>query len=536
MEKSLLQTDLQSLGKSVTMNVSSLPNDLSSFGTIWHVGAFVPLTSAEQSGLSSHLALGRGLHLTGERPCCDTMNASLTTFVHSVVRDGASITVGNQGDISGPHTFNSTARGNISTNSNALTMWNPSAPGGIAGISGANVFVSGAGGVAVGAVWDSADLVSGGRLTLLMDVNWFSNSDRLPVIENIARFIDDPAATLSLAGPLFRSTGEQFASSSGFLDIDGYTVIGSGNDALLWFSGTTVTTSGHFVRLTESDVITTGSFVRLEGGSEITQAGTGEALVSVRGGLLLVGNGSAGGNLFVLSGRPGATQVDPETGLTLGTDRPLQPGAESPVFEASNATVTVRGSAYRVDTALLEATAPLLNLKNGSTLTTSGSVVDLVGRAKVALPNDAVAMVSLNSSLMTVTNGHLVNVAGGSYLNLAGSLLNLSNGSTLNILNGLLLNVTGGSVANIGKSLVSFNGIGNTLNVTNNFAPTALIGGIPVYGPADSFKISGNALAGLGSAGTIKINGVALTPTTPLANLKGSLVAVQGNGAVKVGP
>ena len=220
----------------------------------------------------------------------------------------------------------------------------------------------------------------------------------------------------------------------------------------------------------------------------------------------------------------------------LGTDRPLQAGVESPVFEASNATVIVRGSAYRVDTALLEATAPLLNLKNNSTLTTSGHAVDLVGRAKVVLPNDAVAMVNLNSSLMTVTNGHLVNVAGGSYLNLAGSLVNLSNGSTLNILNGLLLNITGGSVANIGKSLVSFNGSGNLLNVTNNLVPTALIGGVPVYGPADSFRISGTALAGLGAAGTIKINGVALTPTTPLASIKGSLVAVQGNGTVKVGP
>ena len=30
--------------------------------------------------------------------------------------------------------------------------------------------------------------------------------------------------------------------------------------------------------------------------------------------------------------------------------------------------------------------------------------------------------------------------------------------------------------------------------------------------------------------------GVALTPTTPLASIKGSLVAIQGNGAVKVGP
>ena len=37
-------------------------------------------------------------------------------------------------------------------------------------------------------------------------------------------------------------------------------------------------------------------------------------------------------------------------------------------------------------------------------------------------------------------------------------------------------------------------------------------------------------------SGTITINGVPLTSTTPLSSLKGSLIAVQGSGAVKIGP
>lgn len=346
---------------------------------------------------------------------------------------------------------------------------------------------------------------------------------------------DLKSTSLTSNGPLFRSLNEQYDTATTFFNLDSTTITGLGTDPLLWFGGTRVTTSGNFLRATNSTMTTAGTFARLESGAEIVQTSSGEALMWMRGGSLATGTGGTG-NLFDLLGRPGNTQVDGDTGLTLGTDRPLQPGSESPVFEASNATVTVRGSAYRVDTALLEATAPLLNLTNGSNLTTSGHAVDLVGRAKVALPNDAVAMVNLNSSLMTVTTGHLVNVAGGSYLNLAGNLVNLSNGSTLNILNGLLLNVSGGSVANIGRSLVSFNGSGNVLNVTNNLVPTALIGGVPVSGPADSFRISGNALAGLGTAGTIRINGVVLTPTTPLSSIRGSLVAVQGSGTVRVGP
>jgi hypothetical protein len=276
------------------------------------------------------------------------------------------------------------------------------------------------------------------------------------------------------------------------------------------------------------------ALLRIDNGGQL-MAGGSNPFVSVSGGRLDVGSDGVG-HMFELVGRSDHTQVDGDTGLTLGTDQPLQPGAESPVFEATNrALVTVAGSAYRVDTALLEATAPLLNITGGASLTTGAHAVDLVGRAKVAIPNDAVALVNVNGGALSVTNGHLVNVAGGSSLNVAGSLLSLTGGSTVNILNGLLLNITGGSNVSIGKSLVSFSGTGNLLNVTNSFAPTALIGGVPVYGPADSFRISGNALAGLGTAGTIKINGVALTPTTPLSSLSGSLVAVQGNGTVRIG-
>jgi hypothetical protein len=66
--------------------------------------------------------------------------------------------------------------------------------------------------------------------------------------------------------------------------------------------------------------------------------------------------------------------------------------------------------------------------------------------------------------------------------------------------------------------------------------PTALVGGIPVYGLPSSISITGTPLAGLGSSGTITVNGVPLTPTTPLSSLKGSLITVQGSGTVKIGP
>jgi hypothetical protein len=201
---STLPADIASLWRhAVIMTVTTLPIDLSSFGTIAHISAFTPLLPDEQTRLGAFLALGRGLHLTGERICCEALNASLQSLVRTVVVDGASIQIGGLGDIKGPYTFNSSATGKITTTPNVLTTWTAFAPGGISGISGSNVLVSGAGGKPVGAVWDSSDLVGGaGRLTLLMDSDWvfdvdgLRNPNRLPVIQNIGQFIYDPPAPL----------------------------------------------------------------------------------------------------------------------------------------------------------------------------------------------------------------------------------------------------------------------------------------------------------------------------------------------------
>ena len=534
-ERGLLAARLASdFPSRVVVDVAALPSDLSGFGTVWHVGAFAPITESQQATLRSFLGNGGGLHLTGERPCCEVLNASLTSFLRSTVEGGSGITVGGQGDINGPYTFNPGAKGGIaqSLSAQGITQWQPLGPGGVAGVGGANVLVTGASGAVVGAVWDHEDLSGDGRITLLMDVNWIATASATEVIRSVNRFIDDPPNTLLLDGPLFRSVGDRLGSAGEtLLDIAGYTVVGASAEPLVGFSDSTVALPGSLVRMTDSSVASGGSFFRADGGSEVVQT-AGEPFVSMSGGFL-----TTGGHLFDLEGRAAATERDPETGLILGGDRPIQPGPGAPVFQADHgATVTVAGHAYRVDTAVLRATAPLLALNGGSALTTGADAIALVRQAKVEIPNDAVALTSLRRSQLTVANGSLVNVAGGSRLNIAGSLLSLTDGSTLNVLNGALLSVGGGSVVSIGGSLVSFGGSGNVLNVTNSFVPTALIGGIPVYGAPSSFNIGGAALSGLGSAGTITINGVPLTPTTPLSSLKGSLVTVQGSGTVKIGP
>ena len=550
--RNALESDVRRLqpGALVTnLNSPTLPADLSAYGTIWYVGAFSAISSGDQTRLAQFLSRGGGLYLTGERQCCQTLNNSIQSLLRVVVVNGNTIVVGSTRDFFPPAgepllpaAFNSGARNNVTSTPNTLTAWFPNGPGEILGISGANVLSTLGEGIVAG-VWNEGDLVGGaGRIILMMDVDWLANAASLEgcdalcrqrIIENFLVYLDDPAAPIVLNGPLFRSVNETLSTRSTFFDLPSLTLTNTSLDPLFWFSGTTLTTQGVFARMSDSAISTAGSFLRLDSGARIVQTGT-EALLSMFGGSLSVGTGGSG-DMFDLVGRAGMTQID-ETGLVVGTDRPIQPGAEAPVFQADNgAVVNVRGSAYRVDTALLEATAPLLQLMRGSAMTTGDSAVNLVGKAKVSIPNDAVSMVTLRSSVLNVANNHLVNVAGGSVLNIAGNLVMLADASTLNIFNGLLLNVSGNSSALIGKSLVSFSGTGNMLNVNNSIAPTAIINGIPVAGPVDSFRIGANAIGGTGS-GTIKINGVQLTPTTPLSSLTGSLIAVQGSGSVSVGP
>ena len=510
------------------LNSPSLPADLSPYTTIMYVGAFKAISAADQQSLAQFLARGGGLYLTSERQCCPALNDSVQSLLRQVTGSNG-IGVGSTRDFFSNAAFNRTARGLVTAVPNMLTTWAPNGPGEITGISGGNVLAT-IGNAIVAGVWDEFDLTGqAGRIVLMSDVNWLSDNTLLTqcdalcrqhIIDNLITFLDDPSIPLVLNGSLFKSVNEVLATTDSFFDFPFVTIANSSVAPLLWFSGSTLTTQGVFARMLDATISTEGSFLRAESGARLIQTGT-DPFMSMSGGSLSVGAGN-NGSLFDLVGRPDMN------------DQPLQPGVGATVFDADNgAVVNMRGSAYKIDTALLEATAPLLNLKGGTSFTTGDHTVNLVGGATVSIPNDAVSMITLRSSMLTVANGHLVNVAGGSVLNIAGNLVSLADASTLNILSGLLLNVAGGASASIGKSLVSFSGGGNMLNVTNSIMPTAIINGIPVAG-LGSFNIGANAIGGTGT-GTIRINGVTLTPNTPLGSLTGSLVAVQGGGTVKVG-
>ena len=318
--------------------------------------------------------------------------------------------------------------------------------------------------------------------------------------------LQDPPLYLLQGGSTFTSTATTplLDFTGGSLKFDSAMVVADGSKASL---------AGPLLRATDANLTVPTSLLTVLPGGSFTSTTT-EPLVSLKGGTHFLGTDVA---MFDIAGS--GTALDLATGWTLATATPLKTGGT--LFEADGATVTTQQVA-RLDQALLEATAPLLYLKNGSQLTSGSDAITLGGRSR--LTSDASALVALSASRMLVSMGSLVNVSGGSVLNLTGSLVSLSNGSSLSLLNGSLLSVSGGSYAGIGGSLVAFGGSGgNLLSVSNNLCggSCAMIGGIPVAllngATAANISIAGSAIQNP-SLGAVKLG----TPSTALVTVSGA--------------
>ena len=338
------------------------------------------------------------------------------------------------------------------------------------------------------------------------------------------------AATLS--GPFFAATGTTIAGSSDFVTIKSATLTDTTTSALVNLTGGTfqlggaaagfsvsnngtASLKGGLLSATGTAVTSTADFVLASSNGRFIVTGSAAPLVSLTGGVSQI---ASAGSIFHLVGT--GTAVDPVSGLRVGTDEPIQTGGG--FLDMDGATVTTQ-RAVTVDVALLQATAPLLNLRGGARLTTNGNAIDLTSRAKITNSGPYVA---LDASRIIVNAGALVNVAGGSFLQTGGNLINLANGSTLTINNGVLLSVSGGSIVNISGALIAFSGGGNVVNVSNAL-PFINIGGIPV------------ALTGGAVASNVSITGLAIknpglgliTPNKALIQVNGatSKLTISGN-------
>jgi hypothetical protein len=298
----------------------------------------------------------------------------------------------------------------------------------------------------------------------------------LSVAASALSFTGTALVEVSTGATLTDTAAARVVSLSG-----GTLTLSSAANAFLLNTSGTATLTGGLLDTTGTDITAAGDFVRALGGGRLVVLGSTAPLLSLTGGAHQFG---ATGNIYRLSGT--ATAVDPVSGLTLGTEEPIQ--AAGSLFEAIGATAATQ-RAIRLDTALLQASAPLLSLRaNGgiaSQLTTSTNAIDLTTRVRL---NATAPVVALDGSRLTVTSGSLVNVASGSYLGVTGHLLSVANGSQITVANGTLLFAAGGSVVNISGALLSFGGTGSTVTVNNALCPCTVIGGIPV-------RLSGGALA-----------------------------------------
>jgi hypothetical protein len=358
-------------------------------------------------------------------------------------------------------------------------------------------FTLGAGsGFAVFDLGKKTQVLASGPTTLRATVSNISDS----VLDSA--FILD-AVTVTQDPPLFFIMSGTFAPAGTLLRLANET---RGFDSVLMSCcGATVHLDGPALVATDSVLDVPFGAVHAIQGGRIRSTGGGP-LVRLEGGRYALGT---------LTSTFSAAGVSPD-----GSDEPLR---HAGVFlDATSATIQT-SNVMIVDTALLAATAPLLDLKQ-TTMITSDSALDLSFRAKVTSLGPLVA---LNGSALTVANGALVNVRNGSSLAVSGDLVRLANGSALTLLNGPLASVSGNSTLNVSGSLVSFAGAGDVLTITNNLCGVsgcAKVGGLNV------------ALVGGASAGNVSIvNPISGAGAVSIAPDAAAVVVSGAGSSVKIG-
>ncbi|HEV8144493.1 MAG TPA: FecR domain-containing protein [Methylomirabilota bacterium] len=315
-------------------------------------------------------------------------------------------------------------------------------------------------------------VTSSGLATLTASVSNVSDTN------HDSAFILD-AVSVTQDPPLFFFPSGSGQSSGTLLSVAGETR--TFDSLLMVCCGASFSLTGPALDATNSNLTIPFSVVSAIQGGHITSSWPG-AMVQLNGGSYTLG---------------------PIVGIfdVAGSDASDQPLRHGGVFlDATSASIS-SGSVLRVDTALLEATAPLLNLKS-STMLTNDSALNLSFRANVSSLGP---MIALNNSTLTVAAGALVNVGFGSLLAVRGDLVQLANGSTLNLFNGPLARVTGNSTLAVSGGLVSFIGGGNTLNLNNSlcaaFSCTNLGGlNVALTGGASAANVSlTNPIQGVGT-------------------------------------
>lgn len=270
-----------------------------------------------------------------------------------------------------------------------------------------------------------------------------------------------------------------------------------------------VSLSGPLLKALNSDLTVPFSVLGLHNGARLIST-SHDPLVWLQGGTHELAT-RTGNSIFHFWGTQAA--LDAQTGVEVGTTRSVTHGGE--LLQASDGAMINTQKALKVDTALLEATMPVINLLgalNGVTsLNTEQGTIDLI-KSKLTSVGPVIA---LDKGLINVKNGPLINITSGSQLITLGDLIKMANQSRINVYNGPLISVAGaGSVLDVGGALVNFGGTGgNRIVVNNSIKPTAIISGLAVSATGGSnISIGGTAVKNP-DLGTISVTGSLIQAT-----------------------
>lgn len=167
---------------------SALPADLSGYQQVWDIDTDA-WSQTEQDRVHDYVAAGGSLYLTGEWGCC-SVDSSTIALINSLVPGQTVAHAGWQGTDS--WTIASDAPFGLATTPNAVTYLQTASPGALSGVLPGHV-VAGTADASVFSAWGPSDVQGGGRIAVVMDVNWLAEQYRGTnwgdLLENIAAFL-----------------------------------------------------------------------------------------------------------------------------------------------------------------------------------------------------------------------------------------------------------------------------------------------------------------------------------------------------------
>lgn len=323
---------------------------------------------------------------------------------------------------------------------------------------------------------DVALIQSGGSLETDGSVLKVSDSATANVGQSVGRLESGGLLTTTNVGHVLDSTGGTTTLGDSVLDLEGSTSQADISGYVVSATGGQINGPAGFnlVDVNAGELNTDDGIIQADGDDRIIlDSGTTDAVVDINSSDGTHDLGTTSGEaVFNLSGTSSS-----DTPLTKKDGSNNDIAIDQTLLASTGATINTK-QFLAVDQALLDASAPLLNLMaNGGTSSTmtadpgdGNGFIDVSNQAVVRNNTNTMPMLTLSNSTLSLTTGHLLALS-QSQLSFMGDFISLSDGSSLslNSANGFLVFATGNSSLTVTGAFINFGGTGsNTVTVQNS--------------------------------------------------------------------